>query len=114
MTDKPSTRFLSIRLTDDEFRAVYDHLQKSTCRSLTEYVKKVLTRKPVIVKTRDQSRDEVLQQLITIRNRLDRLVDGFGEPGMQNDIKPGDASALLKEVAEIKLSIRQIAQTCSP
>jgi hypothetical protein len=105
MTDNPTTRFLSIRLSADEYKEVYQHLQQSTCRSLTEYVKKVLTSKPVTVKVRDQSREEILQQLILIKSRLEALVEKAA---------PSDAEQLLREVTEIKSSIRQIAEKCSP
>jgi hypothetical protein len=108
MTDSStttSTRFLSIRLSPEEYSEVYQHLQQSTCRSLTEYVKKVLTNKPVTVKVRDQSREEILQQLTLIKTRLETLID---------KISPADAGQLLREVADIKSTIRQIAEKCSP
>jgi len=99
------TRFLSIRLSPDEYKEVYQHLQQSTCRSLTEYVKKVLTNKPVNVKVRDQSREDVLQLLTMIKSRLETLIDKQA---------PAEAVQLEKEVAEIKSSIREIAEKCSP
>ena len=106
MTDSSTTtRFLSIRLSTEEYAEVYQHLQQSTCRSLTEYVKKVLTNKPVTVKVRDQPREEILQQLTLIKSRLETLVD---------KASPADAEHLLREVADIKSNIRQIAEKCSP
>ena len=105
MTDSSTTqtRFLSIRLSPEEYAEVYQHLQQSTCRSLTEYVKKVLTTKPVTFKVRDQSREDVLQQLTLIKSRLETLVDKSS---------PADADHLLREVADIKTTIRQIAEKC--
>src|SRR5579872_2178859 len=105
MTQNPTTRFLSIRLTEDEYQEVYRYLQQSSCRSLTEYVKKVLTSKPVTVKVRDQSRDEILQQLILVKSRLEALVD---------KAPAHDGAALLDEMNDIKVFIRQIADKCSP
>ena len=105
MTGNPSTRFLSIRLSTEEFDEVYQHLQQSTCRSLTEYVKKVLTQKPVTVKVRDQTREDVLQQLILIKSRLEALLE---------KVVPHDMPSLQHEITEIKSSIRQIADKCSP
>ena len=104
MTENPSTRFVSIRLSPDEFKDVYRYLQESTCRSLTEYAKKLLTNKPVIVKVRDQSREDVLQQLTLIKTRLDNLLDNV-ESEKQNGLQ-GD-------IDEIKSAIRQIAEKCS-
>lgn len=107
MTDSQTTttRFLSIRLSPDEYQEVYQHLQQSTCRSLTEYVKKVLTNKPVTVKVRDQSREDILQQLILVKSRLESLVD---------KLPTDDSEQLIREVTAIKSSIREIAEKCSP
>jgi hypothetical protein len=104
MTENPSTRFLSIRLSPDEFKDVYRYLQESTCRSLTEYAKKLLTNKPVIVKIRDQSREDVLQQLTLIKTRLDSLLD---------KAPPQEQNMLHGEISEIKSAIRSIAEKCS-
>ncbi len=105
MTGNPSTRFLSIRLSTEEFDEVYQHLQQSTCRSLTEYVKKVLTQKPVTVKVRDQTREDILQQLILIKSRLDALLEKNAQP---------DTPTLQQELVQIKSYIREIAEKCSP
>jgi hypothetical protein len=104
MSNKEAKRFLSIRLSAEELQEVYHHQQESTCRSLTEYVKKVLTGKPVIVKVRDESREDTLQQLIAIKNRLDTLAEKTG---------PDHNGAFLGELADIKSSIRKIAESCS-
>ena len=64
----------------------------------------VLTNKPVVVKVRDQSREDVLQQLTLIKTRLDNLLDNV-EPEKQNGLQG--------EIAEIKSAIRQIAEKCS-
>ncbi|HWB93498.1 MAG TPA: hypothetical protein VG605_16675 [Puia sp.] len=107
MTDSQNTtRFLSIRLSPDEYQEVYQHLQQSTCRSLTEYVKKVLTNKPVTVKVRDQSKEDILQQLILVKSRLEMLIDKLPTGGSEQQ--------LVGEVTEIKSSIREIAEKCSP
>ena len=104
MANNEAKRFLSIRLSAEELQEVYDHQHQSTCRSLTEYVKKVLTGKPVTVKVRDESKEDTLQQLIAIKNRLDVLGEKNGQ----------DANgSLLGEIADIKLSIRKIAESCS-
>lgn len=100
---RPSKRFLSIRLSPDEFDEIYRRLQISTCRSLTEYAKKLLTQKPVTVRLRDQTREEILQQLGLIKSRLDMLID---------KAEPTTADGLLGELAEVKSIIRQIAQQC--
>jgi hypothetical protein len=100
-TEKQAKRFVSVRLTEEEFKEVYRQCENSTCRSLTEYVKKVLTKKPVTIKVRNQSQDELLQTMIGLKNRLDRLaVQAEGS----------NAAAVLHEITEIKSLTRQIGE----
>lgn len=73
--NEPKKRFLSFRLTAEDLDKVYKLCNSTTCQSLTEYATKVLTRKPVIVKVRNQSADEILCQLIEIKNCMQTLID---------------------------------------
>lgn len=91
-------RFLSVRLTSEELEEVKQHSQTSACRSLTEYVKKVLTKKPVTVKVRNQSQDDLLAVYIGIKNRLDQLEE---EAQRESD------GERVRELGEIRLMIRQ-------
>jgi hypothetical protein len=97
VNDTPK-RFLSVRLTSEELEEVYQHSKSSTCRSLTEYVKKVLTQKPVTVKVRNQSQDDLLAAMIGIKNRLDQLAERAQDK---------NEAELLREIAEIKVLTRQ-------
>ena len=97
--EKQPKRFVSVRLTEEEFEEVYRQCKNSTCRSLTEYVKKLLTKKPVTVKVRNQSQDELLLAMIGIKNRLDELAGRAEQLG---------SAQLHREIAEIKLLTRQI------
>ena len=104
MSNKEAKRFLSIRLSAEELQEVYNYQHQSTCRSLTEYVKKVLMSKPVMMKAQDESKEDTLQQLIAIKNRLDSLAE---------KADPAANGSLVGEIAEIKQSIRKIAESCS-
>ena len=97
MGTNPPKRFLSIRLTEEELKEVYRHCERSACSSLTEYVRKVLTMKPVIVRMRNESQDELLEVMVGIKRRLDRLV------GERAD------AMLLEEMREVKALIHQVS-----
>jgi len=99
--EKQVKRFVSVRLTEEEFQEVYRQCGNSTCRSLTEYVKKVLTKKPVTVKARNQSQDELLLAMVGIKNRLDQLA---------GQAEASNAVDVLREISEIKLLTRQIGE----
>ena len=99
-TEKQAKRFVSVRLTEEDFKEVYRQCENSTCRSLTEYVKKVLTKKPVTVKVRNQSQDELLQAIVGIKNRLDQLATRA----------EGSGVSVLLEIKEIKSLTPKIAE----
>ena len=94
-------RFLSVRLTSEELEEVYQLSKTSTCRSLTEYVKKVLTKKPVTVKVRNQSQDDLLETMIGIKSRLDQLAEQTHD---KNEVEQ------LRGIAEVKAMTRQILE----
>ena len=91
-------RFLSVRLTSEELEEVYQLSKNSTCRSLTEYVKKVLTKRPVTVKVRNQSQDDLLSAFVGIKSRLDELAE---------HIQDKSESEVLRELGEIRTMTRQ-------
>jgi hypothetical protein len=105
MTQPETKRFLSIRLTPKEFQEVQRHLHSSACQSLTEYAKKVLTNKPVVIKVRDQSKDDILECLINIKNKLTLLEDQLPE-------KPDPQ--MTEEIKEIRITLQNIYQLCCP
>jgi len=96
-------RFISIRLTEPEFQKVQRFIDSSGCQSLTEYVKKVLTNKPVVMKVRDQTKDDVLECLINIKNKLSLIVDMAAETG---------GPQLLMEIQEARVNLQKIYTQC--
>jgi len=98
-------RFVSVRLTETEFKEVHRRIECSTCNSLTEYVKKLLTGKPVTVKVRNESQDQLLQEIICVKNQLNQLAE---------IAERTNNHSLLSEVAEIKSTVLQIAKKWLP
>ena len=86
-------RFLSIRLSEAEFKDIQKHFSSSACNSLTEYAKTLLTKKPVVVKNRNQTGDDLLETLINIKNKLTLLEDQLSEKNI---------TQLEKELHDIK------------
>jgi hypothetical protein len=97
-------RFISIRLTEAEFQKVQRLMGSSACQSQTEYAKKVLTNKPVVMKVRDQSKDDLLECLINIKNKLALLEDQAAE-------KCGPQ--LLEEIIEARVTLQKMYTQCS-
>ena len=104
MEKKEKKRFISIRLTEAEFQKVQRLIASSACQSQTEYVKKVLTNRPVVMKVRDQSKDDLLECLINVKTRLHLIED---------KVTDKDCPHLLEEIKETHILIQKIYLQCS-
>ncbi|MDO6429252.1 hypothetical protein Q4E93_01550 [Flavitalea sp. BT771] len=104
MNEKEKKRFISIRLTEAEFQKVQRLIASSACQSQTEYVKKILTNKPVVMKIRDQSKDDLLECLINLKTRLDLIEDKAADKACPQ---------LLEEIRETRTIIQKIYVQCS-
>jgi hypothetical protein len=105
MPETSPKRFISIRLSPAEFKEVHRRVERTTCNSLTEYVKKVITGKPVTVKVRNESQDQLRQEIIHVKNQLTQLAD---------TAERTNNHTLLVEIAEIKSTVLQIAKKWLP
>jgi hypothetical protein len=99
MAEAVKKRFISVRLTEAEFQKVQKLIRSSACHSLTEYVKKILLNKPVVIKVRDQAKDDILECLINIKNKLALIEDQAAEK---------DGPQLLAEIKEARLILFKI------
>jgi hypothetical protein len=104
MEKNEKKRFISIRLTEAEFQKVQRLIGSSGCQSQTEYVKKVLTNKPVVMKVRDQTKDDLLECLINIKNKLSLIEDQAAERS---------GPQLLSEIQEARITLQKIHTLCS-
>jgi len=92
-------RFISIRLSQAEFKEVQRHFLSSGCNSLTEYAISILTEKPVVVKNRNQSADDILECMINVKNKLILLQDQLLEKNV---------TQLEKELLDINDDLRTV------
>src|SRR5882762_9242066 len=81
-SQKIRLRRLNIRLSDQEWDKVHQLSANTTCRSISEYARKILLDKPVRVFYRNQSFDNFEEQMIrlipqleTTNDNLDKLVE---------------------------------------
>lgn len=64
------TKWLHVRLTENEYEQLLKKVQKTTCRKTSEYARKILLAKPVTINHRNASFDEVMVELTRIRREL--------------------------------------------
>lgn len=72
-------KWVIMRMNESE----YEHLQtlhkRSTCRQLSEYLRKVALQQPVTVRYRNESADEILSQLLKVKNELNAIQKNFNQ-----------------------------------
>jgi glutaminase len=68
-----------VRFTDEEFEKIKAQFTRSTCRKLSEYVRRVLLNKPVTMNQRNQSLDDFMAEMIALRNELNAIGNNYNQ-----------------------------------
>ena len=119
-------RRVTVRFRPEEYERLQRHYKATTCRKLSEYARKVLLNKPVVVNHRNQSADEILAEMIQLKAELSALGNNFNQavkklhtldyiPEFRTWVLLNEAGkqAFLKKVEEIKLKMNQLYETWS-
>lgn len=77
--NKNRTRWLHLRLAVDEYELIQKRYRKSTCPKLSDYARKNLLQKPVVMKYRNESLDELMTELILLRKDLNAIGNNFNQ-----------------------------------
>lgn len=72
-------KWLTLRMTEDEYEAVEKLRQETTCRTISEYARKALMGKPVIMRYRSQSVDDFVAASVKLRNDLNAIGANFNQ-----------------------------------
>ncbi|RXK87020.1 plasmid mobilization protein [Filimonas effusa] len=120
------TRRITIRLKPEEFTRIEAATKASTHRKISEYARRVLLNKPVTVKYRNQSADELLSLLNTIKNELSAIGNNFNQSVHKlhtmdtvTEIKnwaiinEASKNILMQKVEEIRIKLIQIYEACA-
>ncbi|WP_338839782.1 plasmid mobilization protein [Flavobacterium ginsenosidimutans] len=73
------TRIAAVRFTAVEYEALERRFKATTCRQMSEYLRKCLLNRPVTVKHRDASLDEFMLEFIRLRKELSALGNNFNQ-----------------------------------
>ena len=114
---------MSIALTDEEWKDIQEKYNLTTCRSLSEFCRKKLLDRALVVKSRNVSLDQLVNELIRLRNLLRDLGNELSDraekcssvkdsPGMDScrAHHMTIAGQFLACAAEIKEKIKDIAE----
>ncbi|HSZ87190.1 MAG TPA: hypothetical protein VK787_14250 [Puia sp.] len=118
--------WISFRVKPKEYDIIHAQFQKTTCRKLSEYARKVLLNKPVVVKYRNLSADDFLRDMIKLKNELSAVGNNFNQavkrlhtldkfPEVRSWLttsEPG-INAAINKIEEIKSRMNQVYEIWS-
>jgi MobC-like protein len=76
---KNRTKIITLRLAPAEYEQLKKKFKTTTCRKLSEYIRKVLLTGKVTVLTRNQSLDDFMAEMIALRNELSALGNNYNQ-----------------------------------
>ena len=118
------TRFIGIRLTPDEYAKLEQQWKASTCRKLSDYMRRVLFEKQVITFYRNRSLDDLVAEMTKLRKELNHIGNNFNQAVKRlhtldriNEFKiwlnawKVEKITLFNKIDEIKKQIQKIAKS---
>jgi len=72
-------KWLHVRLTEEEFRAIGKNYAGTTEPNLSEYVRKMVLGKPMIRAVRNQSLQDIVSELLQLRKDLNGVANNFNQ-----------------------------------
>ncbi|MFT3980635.1 MAG: plasmid mobilization relaxosome protein MobC [Ferruginibacter sp.] len=73
------SKWLTIRLNEDEEKQLQKFYERTTSASLSEYARDVLLKEPVTVLYRNQTADDFLAEMILLRKELNAIGNNFNQ-----------------------------------
>ena len=73
------SRIIGLRLTPKEYEQVEKKWKASTCRKLSDYVRRIIFEKPIVATYRNQSFDDFMTEAIKLRNELNGIGNNFNQ-----------------------------------
>ena len=73
------TKWIHLRLTDREFELIHNRFKKTTCPKLSDFARKNLLQEPVVLKYRNESLDDLITQIIVLKNQLNPIGNNFNQ-----------------------------------
>ena len=116
------SRIIGLRLTVKEYEDLEKKWQVSSCRKLSDYVRRIIFGRPLVSTYRNRSLDECMSELMLLRKELNAIGVNFNQavhrlhtldylPQMQRWLVAfeRDKSILFGKVEEIKSHIQKMA-----
>ncbi len=73
------THTVGFRLTPSEYEKIEKKWKASTCRKLSDYVRRCIFEKPIVTTFRNQSLDDFMTEALRLRNELNGIGNNFNQ-----------------------------------
>lgn len=73
------TRIIGLRLTPGEYGKIEKKWRATTCRKLSDYVRRSLLDKPVVATYRNRSQDDLMSELARLRTELNGVGNNLNQ-----------------------------------
>lgn len=73
------TKRIICRLSPEEYQKIHRRWQASTCRKLSDYLRRKLLDKSIVTTYRNQSLDDFMAETIRLRNELNAIGNNFNQ-----------------------------------
>src|SRR4051812_30507175 len=73
------SRIIGLRLTNKEYEQIEKKWKATTCRKLSDYIRRIIFEKPIVTATRNQSIDDLLAEAIRLRSELNSIGNNFNQ-----------------------------------
>ncbi|MBS1660347.1 MAG: hypothetical protein JST68_04780 [Bacteroidetes bacterium] len=80
-------KVVNVNFLISEYDQLCQEYEQTDCRSLSEYVRNILMKGPIIVKTRNVSMDIFLETAVDIKNDLRDALEFIDEPEIKEKIE---------------------------
>ncbi len=73
------SRIIGLRLTPKEYEQIEKKWKVTTCRKLSDYVRRHLLEKTIVTTYRNQSLDDYMAEMMRLRNELNGIGNNFNQ-----------------------------------
>lgn len=79
MESSNKTRKITVRLTPLEYAEIESKFKKTTCRKLSDYIRKQLFSRSIVRTYRNESLDDFIEETIMLRNELNAVGNNINQ-----------------------------------
>ena len=72
-------KWLTVRLNPEEYDELQRLFKNTTCRQLSDYVRRIILSRPINVKYRNASVDDFLTDMLTMKKELNAVGNNFNQ-----------------------------------